>query len=216
MPTLLASGAGKLLAGITRGIAALRPASKPLHPAGSVRRGVLVRHGVDTPTGVPWLDEPGTDDVLLRWSRAIGLPAPLPDIHGLAVRLVHPGRPPGDLLLATTGWSRLTRVVLLPGLSRWRPMTSLLPYATPSGAVLLGALPGERATSLHVASPWGPWQLFAELHEVEGPGADEQIDFDPVENPLPGLPFPPWVRRLREPAYQSARRSRSSSGEALR
>ena len=205
-----------MLAGLTRGLAALRPASKPLHPEGSVRRGVLVRHGLDTPTGVPWLDEPGTDDVVLRWSRAIGLPPSFPDIHGLALRLVDPGRPPGDLLLATTGWSRPTRVVLLPGLSRWRPMTSLLPYATPSGAVVLGALPGEGATSLHVASPWGAWQLFAELREIDGPGSDEQIDFDPVANPLPDLPFPPWVRRLREPAYRSARRSRSASGKGLR
>ena len=72
----------------------------------------------------------------------------VPDIHGLALRLVDPARPPSDLLLATTGWSRLTRVVLLPGLSRRRAMTSLLPYATPSGSVLLGAMP---ASGLHLA-----------------------------------------------------------------
>ena len=89
-------------------------------------------------------------------------------------------------------------------------MTSLLPYATPGGPVQLGARPGPGGSTLHVASPWGRWRPFAELREVDGPDLDLRLDFDPVQNPLPQLPFPAWVRRLREPAYRSARRSRSS------
>ena len=48
-------------------------------------RGRIYRHGLDPGTGVPWIDEPGEDEVV-RLSRAIGLRG-LPDIHGLAVRV---------------------------------------------------------------------------------------------------------------------------------
>ena len=40
-------------------------------------------------------------------------------------------------------------------------------------------------------------------------GHGDQRRFDPVQHPLPDLAFPGWVRRLREPAYRSARRSRA-------
>ena len=49
-------------------------------------RGRIYRHGLSG-AGVPWLDEPGEDEVVVRLSRAIGLPGGLPDIHGLAVRI---------------------------------------------------------------------------------------------------------------------------------
>jgi hypothetical protein len=208
-PTLLGAArtGGAALAGVIRGVAAARPGGKPLHPQGEVRRGRLVRHGLASPTGSEWLDEPGEDDVLLRWSRAVGLPAPAPDIHGLAIRVLQPYGEHGDLLFATTGWSRPIRVLLLPGLSRERPMTTLLPYAPPNGAVVLGARPSGAITTLHVASPLGEWREFAELHESDERADDEPIRFDPVLNTLPGLPFPRWVNRLREPSYRTARKS---------
>ena len=34
------------------------------------------------------------------------------------------------------------------------------------------------------------------------------MSFDPVRNVLPGLEIYPWVRRLREPSYATARDSR--------
>jgi hypothetical protein len=206
-PILLsaARAGGSALASVIRGVAALRSSAKPLHPRGTVVRGTLVRHGLADPTGVPWLDEPGEDDVLLRWSRAVGLPAPVPDIHGLAVRVFLADGGIGDLLFATTGWWRATRALLVPGISAQRPMTTLLPYATPRGSVLLGARPGPGSTTLYVASPLGDWQELGELVETESDSVDESIRFDPVLNPLPGLAFPAWVRRLREPAYDTAR-----------
>jgi hypothetical protein len=197
---------GAALAGVIRGVAAVRRGGKPLHPRGEVVRGRLVRHGLSSPTGSAWLDEPGEDDVLLRWSRAVGLPAPAPDIHGFAVRVLLPEGAHGDLLFATTGWARPIRVVLLPGLSRERPMTTLLPYAAPTGAVVLGARPSGRTTALFVASPLGGWREFAELHESEESAGDAPIRFDPVLHTLPGLPFPGWVKQLREPSYRTARR----------
>src|SRR3954452_24869841 len=122
----LARAGGTALASVIRGVSALRLSGKPLHPRGIVVRGTLQRRGLDTATGVAWLDEPGQDDVLMRWSRAIGLPSPVPDIHGLAIR-VDRSDGYGDVLFATTGWSGPTRAVLLPGISGDRAMTTLLP-----------------------------------------------------------------------------------------
>jgi hypothetical protein len=136
---LVAAAGGQVLRAATAAMAAVRPASKPLHPRGDVVRGALTRSGLTPATGVPWLDEPGRDRVQVRLSRAVGLPRSLPDIHGLAMRVPTP-MGFGDVLLASTGTGRATRFMLTatrdPG---GRPMTTLLPYRTPAGAVLLGA-----------------------------------------------------------------------------
>jgi hypothetical protein len=199
-----ARAGGATLAGVIRALSAVRSTAKPLHPRGEIVSGTLTRLGLEQPTGVAWLDEPGEEDVLLRWSRAIGVPAPAPDIHGLAVR-VDLGQGHGDLLFATTGWAPPTRMLLVPRLSMQRPMTTLLPYATPDGAVVLGVRPGAEVTELYVATPLGAWRRFAELRETGGPGTDEPIRFDPVVNQIPGLRVPRWVSRLREPSYDTAR-----------
>lgn len=203
------SAAGTALAAATRGIAALRPAPKPLHPSGAVVRGRLERLGSVTPSGVPWLDGTGEDDVVVRLSRAIGLPDGVPDIHGLAMR-VHGAGAGGDVLLASTGWSRLGRFVLtFGGHAGARPLTTLLPYRTPSGPVLLGARALDTENyELSWAKPRGDWHDFARLHLSDDEAPDRDISFDPVRNQLPGLDQYPWVVRLREPAYLTARRTR--------
>lgn len=205
-----ATAGGQALRGATALVAALRPARKPLHPRGDVVRAALTRFGGGLGTGVPWLEEPGEDAVQVRLSRAVGLPGFLPDIHGLALRVPTPlGY--GDVLLASTGTGRLTRFVLTvahePGA---RPMSTLLPYRTPSGAVLLGATQdGPGRWSLAAASPQGPWRPFADLVLSDETG-DADVSFDPVRNTIPGLEVAGWVRRLREPSYRTARRSRSA------
>jgi hypothetical protein len=214
---LLATGAhavgtagGAVLSAATATLAALRPAAKPLHPRGQVVPARLFRRGARPPTGVAWLDAVGEDDVLVRRSRAIGLPGSVPDIHGLAIRVPLDDGGHGDLLFATTGWGRLTRFVLTPTRSpQGRPMTTLLPYETPQGAVLLGARAvGEETFELAVAPYDGDWTYFADLRLSPTGGEDRDISFDPVENRLPGLDQYPVVQRLREPAYRTARATR--------
>jgi hypothetical protein len=46
------------------------------------------------------------------------------------------------------------------------------------------------------------------LHEDPVDEADTPVSFEPVGNLLPGLETYDWVRRLRAPAYRTARRSR--------
>ena len=207
----LVSAGGLLLATATRAVAAVRPAAKPLHPRGEVTQGRLFRRGAQPATGVAWLDEPGTDDVLVRRSRTIGLPGSAPDIHGLAVRVPRPDGGYGDLLLATTGWGRVTRFLLTASRSpRRRPMTTLLPYRTDRGPLLLGARAiGEDCFELAVATPEGEWTRFADLRVSALPAADQDVSFDPVAHQVPGLEQYAAVERMREPSYQTARASRS-------
>jgi hypothetical protein len=207
-----ADAGGVLLGAGARTLGALRPARKPLHPAGRVVTGRLLRHGFATPTGVAFLDDAGDHPVTVRESRAIGLPETLPDIHGLAIRVTNPDGTPGDLLLATTGWGRVTRFVLTPSRTTYgRPMTTLLPYRTALGPLLLGARsasPGRVELAYAVAD--GAWRRFAELLVSQDEAPDQAISFDPVLHPVAGLEQYPAVLRLREPAYRSARGSRGA------
>lgn len=210
-----ATAGGLFLSGATR-VVSLRPGAKPLHPRGDVLAGRLVRTGAAAGgprTGVRWLDEEGVDDVLVRLSRAVGLPPGLPDIHGLAMRVPTGGASEGDLLLASTGLGRVGRFVLTFGRAAYsRPLTTLLPYRTSSGALLLAAEPlGERRYRLSWARPRGPWNRFATLTVDAAPPegcSDALVSFDPVLNTVPGLENYGWVRRLREPSYGTARDSR--------
>lgn len=207
----LSSAGGQVLRTATRVLVA-RPAAKPLHPLGDVVRGTLRRRGGGAASGAAWLDETGEDRVLVRLSRAVGLPSRAPDIFGLAIRVpIAEGRE-GDLLFASTGRGRLTRYTLTAARSPYaRPMTTLLPYRTPTGAVLLSAVFRDETTvELAWARGSGDWHPFAELSLEADPvdAQDVPVSFEPVENTLPGLETYEWVRRLREPSYAAARRSR--------
>ena len=203
------SAIGATLSATIRTVAALRPAAKPLHPEGVIVRGTVERHGSAVPSGSAWLDEPGRDEVVVRVSRAIGLPDAVPDIHGLAVRVPTPAGV-GDLLFASTGWGLVGRFVLtFGGGPESRPMTTLLPYRTVRGPALLGV----RAIDAQVyemswCRPRGEWHAFAELRMTDDEAPNQAMSFDPVRNQLPGLTQYAWVRRLREPSYRTARRSR--------
>jgi hypothetical protein len=176
--------------------------------------GTVHRHGANKTSGAEWLDLTGVDEVLVRQSRAVGLPPPAPDIFGLAVRVATGPGQHGDLLFASTGLGRLTRFSLTVARSPYgRPLITLLPYRTPVGPVLLSAVfLHEHTVALSWAVGSGSWNLFAELRLGDEPadGTDAPVSFDPVKNVLPGLETYDWVRRLREPAYLTARRSRRS------
>jgi hypothetical protein len=204
----LAAAGGAVLGVVFRVAGEVRPTLKPLHPRGDVRRGELHREGSDERIGVPLLDETGVDEVTVRVSRATGLPARLPDIHGLAVRVPLPDGRHGDLLLASTGLGPRGRFLLRPE-RHPRALTTLLPYVTPTGSLLLAATPqAEGRYDLLWARVRGPWHRWGRLALGEPGDGDPLLSFDPVANPFPGLEHPEWVRRLREPAYAQARRSR--------
>lgn len=208
-----ADGMGRVLSRLTAGLAALRPAEKPLHPVGELFSATLLRRGtpVADRVGVPWLDDAGTEEVLVRVSAAIGLPAPLPDISGLALRVPGPRTRPADLLFASTGWDPVTRHLLVPALRAGQPLTTLLPYRTSRGPVVLGARPdGEGRFELSWARLGRGWRPFGHLTLAEPLADDTGISFDPVLHQLAGLEQYPWVVRIRERAYATARASREA------
>lgn len=202
------SAAGAVLRVTFQTLGHLRPAAKPLHPRGTLRYGTLYRTGAKEAWGVPWLDDAGADPVWVRYSRAIGLPAAVPDILGLTLRL-ELGDGPADVLLATAGHSALGRFALTAHRRPTARYSSLLPYRTPAGPVLLGAeVPEPSTVHLQVARPTGTWTRFGTIELQPGDDSDPLLSFDPMLHPIPDMPFYDWVVRLREGAYVGARSSR--------
>jgi hypothetical protein len=138
---------------------------RPLCRGGIVFDATLRLHGTSRFWGVPLLDDSAELRGIARVSRAVGLPPPLPDVLGLALRWERPARtaagfdgdgngngkgdlPEGigepaiaELLLATTGHGLLGRH--LPRVTtRFSPgfYGSLLPYAAGDRRILLGAV----------------------------------------------------------------------------
>lgn len=217
-PTLAVAGAVGEALGAVFGAAAAVRRKKPLHPRGVVVRARIERAGASEPWGVPWLDEPGADEALVRLSRAAGLPSGWPDVLGLAVSF-RDGAGRHDLLLATTGMARGARHLLLPRVrAESAAYGSLFTYETPRGQAVLAAAPGHepRTFTLSVATVLGSWQPFATLRLRDDPvtGEDELVDLDPVRHPLPGLELAPLLAALRAPSYAAARRMRPDSRQS--
>jgi hypothetical protein len=200
-----------------------------MHPRGAVFDAVLERHGSSAEWGVPWLDAHATDAAVVRLSRGAGLPDPLPDVLGLALRLTG-ANPPIDLLLSTTGAGALTRLLPLPRRNTAAVHSSIMGYRSDAGTVRLAALPetadvpsepgplagtvardGLRFT-LAAARGRGPWQPFARL-TLTGPvlSLDPDVRFDAVQNPPPGLVPDGPMARFRAPAYARARAARTAT-----
>ncbi|MCZ2804767.1 phosphodiesterase [Modestobacter sp. VKM Ac-2983] len=201
--------------------------AKPLHPRGVLFAARMERWGLLRETGVPWLHARGTDDVLVRLSRGAGLPPPLPDLLGCAVRL--PGAQPVDLLLSSTGsgpWGRQVPVLRRDAGCRYG---SIMAFRSTAGPVRLTAVPewsglsSDRAglvargpglpIALCAAIGRGPAEPFARitlLRPTDPP--DPAVHFDPVLHAPPGLAADGPMARFRRPAYAAARAAR---GELL-
>jgi hypothetical protein len=118
------------------------------------------------------------------------------------------------VLLATTGTGHIGRYVLLPARRHGlRAYTSLFPYKTPTGPLLLTATPtpgSQRQYELAYARTTGPWLPFATLEVTQSSlrGHDLDLPFDPVLNVVPGLETYGWAAQLRRFSYAASRRAR--------
>jgi hypothetical protein len=194
-----------------------------MHPRGAVFDAVLDRTGSVPPWGVPWLDEPARDDVVVRMSRGTGLPSPLPDLLGLAIRVPGDGGPV-DLLLTSTGRGAATRLLPVPRRDAATAYSSIMGYRSDAGVLRLSVAPdGPDAPSepeplahavlreglgfaLLATRGSGPWRPFGRLTvTVPRDPLDRDIRFDAVLNPPPGLVPDGPIARLRAPAYARAR-----------
>lgn len=189
---------------------ALRGA-RVFHPKGLAFHGTVVVDGGGD-WGTRLLDEPGSYDVLVRVSRAAGLPDGFPDAIGLAIRFPSLGRDGSDLdvLVNTAGALPVLRHVFLPE-PLGRTFTSVLPYRTGSGRrIMLGARrDGEGAWRLIAApmvrgwSEWGRLTLSGPLPLQEA----EQLRFMPTIGATDLQPVA-LFRRLRHRAYERSQAER--------
>ncbi len=176
--------------------------ARVFHPHGATRTCRLVVDGGQA-WGSTLLDDAAVHEGVVRLSRGVGLPAPLPDVDGLALRLPGLGRDGRPLdLLANSAW----RYAFAPSViaPTW---SSVLPYRTGTGRrVLLGARPTREGFTLLVAPLLGGVDGVGQLtlgEPVDGEdlrfaptvGAD---DLEPVE----------LFRTLRAWAYDASQAGR--------
>jgi hypothetical protein len=175
--------------------------------------------------------------VVVRLSKGVGLPGSVPDVLGLAIRIVdlHGLGRHQDLLLASSGSRGVGRMILRPTTDHggtW--YSSLVPYETPVGDGVLwahaelaaGAEPphtleaaaarveaGELSYLIGVTTPERD-RLLGEVRIDERLDADaaEALRFDP-ENAGPGLRPTGALQELRERAYHASQRFRPTPGD---
>ena len=143
--------------------------ARVFHPHGTTRTARLVVDGGQQ-WGARLLDEAAVHEGVARVSRGVGLPAPLPDVDGLALRLpgLGQGGDPLDLLV-NSAW----RFAFAPSVVS-RTWSSVLPYRTSTGRqLLLGARPTADGFTLVLSPLLGSWMEWGELtlgEPVDGEG----------------------------------------------
>jgi hypothetical protein len=233
---------GALAAGAFGLVSALRGHARSLHPTGLGYAATFrVRRPVRDLRGVALFSGPAEHEAICRFSRGGGLPEPLPDVLGLAVRipdLYGPGRHQ-DFLLATGASARLARHLLLPGIRGFfgQTLTSLLPYDMGGSVRMVGAsspharianaggtlaelnraaAEGGLCFDLMLAPLAGDWHLAAEIDVLERlPDHEvEQLAFTPGNTGGGLRPVGPF-QGLRRPAYRGSQRGRGLRPEEI-
>ncbi|GAB2614629.1 hypothetical protein [Kribbella endophytica] len=159
----------------------------------------------------------------IQLSKGAGTPGGWPDVLGIALR-IRPSGDPWDFLFSTAGHGRLSRWIPVPS-PDWNAVrySSLAPYEVAGRPWWLTLTPTDGSaghaslTGLHTQWPSrftlsisGADANWLEIGTVNllSPRAEVHT-FDPVLNHPPGaLPGPPWLRQLRELAYQGSRHGR--------
>src|SRR5919202_5270203 len=128
---MVSDAAGWTVSGVLAAVAAARR-GKAVHPHGAVHRATLRVPGAPAaPRGARLLSEPGEHDAIVRFSRSVGLPRPLPDLLGMSLRVVDAYGPGAhqDFLLVTSIDAPVLHHVFVPAVSVDRgPYSSALPY----------------------------------------------------------------------------------------
>lgn len=234
---LVDATAGVASAAVFGTASALRRA-RVFHPTGSAFEATFVVERAPVPaTGGTLFDEPGERPALVRLSRGAGVPEPLPDIFGLAVRVPHAYGPGAhqDLLVNTAGGG-FGRFTFVPRRGHGDGQhSSVLPYRVGGRIVLLGAStlrsgpPPAREADLATAvaagnlryrleladAPFGMWKgvatirLGAPMAEAEA----ESLRFNPVEHTGGGIEPIGFFQTLRRLAYRGSQATRPHPGD---
>jgi hypothetical protein len=184
------------------GLAALR-GGKAVHPHGAVHEAELVVPALDGPLATTQLfGTPGRRTALVRFSRSLGLPRPLPDLLGMSLRVSDAygaGRHQDFLLVTSVDAPVLHHVFVPAGDVQQRPYSSSLRYGTGGDTFLVGALPrsdsprpdgGDELERLAAAAATGALAFDLAVAPVSG-------RFRPVAELRVGARLPPEADALR-------------------
>ena len=219
---LLGHGLGAVLACI----AGLR-GGKAVHPSGVVYRAQLITDGAGGASrGSTLLDEPATWDAIVRFSRSLGLPRPLPDLLGVSLRVLDAygeGRHQDVLMVSSVDLPVLHHIFVPAGDVQQRSYSSSLPYRAGDESFLLGVTPDRRSPrpaggdefdrldraaatgrlefGFAVATLGGRFRRVGTLRVGERlPDTLDALRFNPF-NCGGGLEPVGWLNRLRDYAY---------------
>jgi hypothetical protein len=178
------------------------------------------------PRGSTLLNEPATWDAIVRFSRSLGLPRPLPDLLGVSLRVLDAygeGHHQDVLMVSSVDLPVLHHIFVPAGDVQQRPYSSSLPYRVGDGTLLLGITPDSRspqpagsdeferldraAATGHlqfgfaVATLGGRFRRVGTLRVGERlPDTLDALRFNPF-NCGGGLEPVGWLNRLRDYAY---------------
>jgi hypothetical protein len=229
-------GVGLVLAALAAG-----RRGKAVHPHGVVYEAELVvAERSDWLASTDLFGKPGRHAAVMRFSRSLGLPRPLPDLLGVSVRVLDAygrGRHQ-DLLMVTSVDSPVVHHLFVPaGDVQQRPYSSSLPYRAGDRTLLIGVLAradaprpeggnelerlqaaastGELVFDLAVAKMWGRFRPVAELRVGDRlPAEADALRFNPW-NCGGGLEPVGFLNRLRDYAYPLSQRAwRTTRGAA--
>lgn len=181
---------------------------KAVHPHGDVYAARLVVGGVPTaPAEALLLATAGEHQALVRFSRSLGLPRPLPDLLGMSIRVLDAygrGLHQDFLLVSSVDRPVLHHLFVPASDAQQRPYSSSLPYRAGAQRFIVGALPhpdsprpagetelervrsaaatGRLRFQLAVAAPMGRFAPVADLHVEEPlPSAADALRFTPLK-----------------------------------
>jgi hypothetical protein len=202
--------AAERTASFWRTLSSLR-GTRIFHPRGGAWSAVAEVPG-GAGAGVPLLDRPGTYAATVRLSRGAGLPEPLPDVVGIALRL-HDAHGPGrhqDLLMNASLDLPVLHHLMVP--VRTGVFSSILAYDVGGTLALFGALRDPREE--------GGFQLaVARVLRRFTPVADIRLGDRLPQADADALRFNPWhtgggirpagpFQRARAAAYRGSQRGR--------
>jgi hypothetical protein len=223
--------------GVLAGVAAARGA-KAVHPHGVSYRARLVIDGAaHAPAASQLLSTPREYCALMRFSRSLGLPRPIPDLLGVSLRVLDAYGPTchQDVLLVSSIDLPVLHHLFVPATDvQQRPYSSSLPFRAGDERFLIGVVPYARSPRppgahefdrlqraadtnrltfrLATSSLGGRFRRVGSLHVGQRlPDTLDALRFDPF-NCGGGLHLAGAINRLRDYAYAMSQAAWARNG----